>query len=40
MTLKQGQKDTVMDFFMKLKQLTVEAGYDNQNQAHLLIRIM
>ena len=39
MTLKQGQKDTVTDFFIKLKQLTIEAGYDTRNQARLLICI-
>ena len=39
MVLKQGQKDTVFDFFVRLKHLTIEAGYDTKAQARLLIRI-
>ena len=39
MVLKQGQKDTVSDFFIKLKHLTIEAGYDMRTQARLLICI-
>ena len=40
MTLKQGQKDMVADFFMRLKHLTVEASYNTHDQARLLICIM
>ena len=39
MVLKQGQKDTVSDFFVRMKHLTIEAGYDTTAQARLLIRI-
>ena len=39
MVLKQGQKDTVSDFFVRLKHLTIEAGYDTKAQAWLLICI-
>ena len=38
MTLKQ-KKDTVSDFFIWLKHLTVKAGYDTRDQACLLIHI-
>ena len=39
MALKQGQKDTVSDFFVRMKHLTIEAGYDTKAQARLLICI-
>ena len=32
MALKQGPKDLVSDFFVRLKQLTLEAGYDTRVQ--------
>ena len=32
MALKQGPKDSVSDFFIQLKQLTLEAGYDTHVQ--------
>ena len=39
MALKQGQKDTISDFFVRMKHLTIEAGYDTKAQAQLLICI-
>ena len=39
MALKQGPKDSVSDFFVRLKQLTLEAGYDTRVQGRLLIRL-
>ena len=39
MALKQGPKDSVSDFFIRLKQLTLEAGYDTRVQGRLLIRL-
>ena len=39
MALKQGPKDLVSDFFVRLKQLTLEASYDTRVQGRLLIRL-
>ena len=39
MALKQGQKGTVSYFFVRMKHLTIEAGYDTKAQARLSIRI-
>ena len=39
MALKQGPKDSVSDFFIRLKQLTLEAGYDTRVQGRLLIHL-
>ena len=39
MALKQGPKDSVSEFFIRLKQLTLEAGYDTCVQRQLLIHL-